>query len=147
MACSEAAVTVLRRSPMPLRTLLNRWKSPRRSTDPDRRSRARRAEGLLALEALEGRRALAVTAPTIRLMVASDTGVKGDGITRLAQPAFAGFAPRGAYVAVYAQGDTLLGVARANLKPRYYKTPRGVIGLHRNAYYREADILALFRKR
>jgi len=101
---------------MPLRTLLNRWKSPRRSTDPDRRSRARRAEGLLALEALEGRRALAVTAPTIRLMVASDTGVKGDGITRLAQPAFAGFAPRGAYVAVYAQGDTLLGVARANLK-------------------------------
>jgi len=38
-------------------------------------------------------------------------------------------------------------VARANLKPRYYKTPRGVIGLHRNAYYREADIVALFRKR
>ena len=36
-------------------------------------------------------------------------------------------------------------VARAGLKPRYFKTPRGVIGLHRNAHYREADVLALYR--
>jgi hypothetical protein len=76
----------------------------------------RRAVSPLALEPLEVRRALAVAAPTIRLMAASDTGVKGDGITRVALPAFAGFAPRGAFVAVYAQGDNLLGVARANIK-------------------------------
>lgn len=37
-------------------------------------------------------------------------------------------------------------VSRAGLKPRYYKTPRGIIGLHRNAYYRKADILRLYRK-
>ena len=37
-------------------------------------------------------------------------------------------------------------VARAGLKPRYFKTPRGIIGLHRNAYYRKADILRLYRK-
>lgn len=36
-------------------------------------------------------------------------------------------------------------VARAHLKPRYYRTPRGVIGLHRNAYYNEASVRALFR--
>ncbi len=49
-------------------------------------------------------------------MATSDTGVKGDGITRLDRPAFAGFAPRGTYVAVFANGDSLLGVARANAK-------------------------------
>jgi hypothetical protein len=37
-------------------------------------------------------------------------------------------------------------VARAGLKPRYFKTRRGIIGLHRNAYYRKADILRLYRK-
>lgn len=37
-------------------------------------------------------------------------------------------------------------VARAGLRPRYFKTPRGIIGLHRNAYYRKADILRLYRK-
>ena len=37
-------------------------------------------------------------------------------------------------------------VTRAGLKPRYFKTPRGIIGLHRNAYYRKADILRLYRK-
>ena len=37
-------------------------------------------------------------------------------------------------------------VSRAGLKPRYFKTPRGIIGLHRNAYYRKADILRLYRK-
>jgi hypothetical protein len=37
-------------------------------------------------------------------------------------------------------------VFRAGLRPRYFKTPRGIIGLHRNAYYRKADILRLYRK-
>ena len=37
-------------------------------------------------------------------------------------------------------------VARAGLKPRYFKTPRGIIGLHRNAYYRKADIMRLYSK-
>ena len=36
-------------------------------------------------------------------------------------------------------------VARAGLKPRYFKTARGIIGLHRNAYYWKADILRLYR--
>ena len=37
-------------------------------------------------------------------------------------------------------------VSRAGLKPRYFKTSRGIIGLHRNAYYRKADILRIYRK-
>lgn len=101
---------------MPLRTLFDHWKSARRTSGFKRPAQPRRATPPLALEPLEVRRALAVTAPSIRLMVASDTGVKGDGITRVAQPAFAGSAPRGTYVAVYAPGDNLLGVARANVK-------------------------------
>ena len=37
-------------------------------------------------------------------------------------------------------------VSRAGLKPRYFKTARGIIGLHRNAYYWKADIIRLYRK-
>lgn len=37
-------------------------------------------------------------------------------------------------------------VLRANLKPRYYKTARGVSGLHLNAYYRKADLDRLIPK-
>lgn len=37
-------------------------------------------------------------------------------------------------------------VARANLKPRYFKTSRGISGLHLNAYYRKADLDRLLRK-
>ena len=37
-------------------------------------------------------------------------------------------------------------VARAFLKPRYFKTARGISGLHLNAYYRRADLDRLFRK-
>jgi hypothetical protein len=37
-------------------------------------------------------------------------------------------------------------VSRAGLKARYFKTSRGIIGLHRNAYYLKADILRLYRK-
>jgi len=29
---------------------------------------------------------------------------------------------------------------RAGLRPRYWKTPRGIIGLHKNAYYRKTDL-------
>ena len=36
-------------------------------------------------------------------------------------------------------------ISRAGLKPRYFKTSRGIIGLHRNAFYRKADILRLYR--
>lgn len=31
-------------------------------------------------------------------------------------------------------------IARARLKPRYFKTPRGIIGLHLNAHYRKTDL-------
>ena len=37
-------------------------------------------------------------------------------------------------------------VARSNLKPRYFKTARGVSGLHLNAFYRKADLDRLIRK-
>jgi len=37
-------------------------------------------------------------------------------------------------------------IARAGIKPTYYKTPRGIIGLHQNAYYKKADLDRLFRK-
>ena len=37
-------------------------------------------------------------------------------------------------------------VERSNLEPRYFKTPRGVSGLHRNAYYRKADLDRLVSK-
>jgi len=36
-------------------------------------------------------------------------------------------------------------IARAGLKPRYFKTRRGIIGIHRNAYYLESAVMALFR--
>jgi hypothetical protein len=38
-------------------------------------------------------------------------------------------------------------IARAGLKPKYYKTPRGIIGLHQNAYYRKSELDRLFAKR
>jgi predicted DNA-binding transcriptional regulator len=36
-------------------------------------------------------------------------------------------------------------VARAGLKPRYFKTSRGVSGLHQNAYYWKPDLDRLYR--
>jgi hypothetical protein len=38
-------------------------------------------------------------------------------------------------------------VARAGLKPKYWKTPRGIIGLHLNAFYKKAELDRLFGKR
>jgi predicted transcriptional regulator len=36
-------------------------------------------------------------------------------------------------------------VSRAGLKPKYWKTPRGIIGLHLNAYYLKADLDRLYK--
>jgi len=58
---------------------------------------------------------LVVPPPTIALAAASDTGIKGDGITRLARPSFAGAAPARSSVVVYADGQ-LLGTATANVR-------------------------------
>ena len=38
-------------------------------------------------------------------------------------------------------------IARAGLKPKYYKTPRGIIGLHLNAFYKKTDLDQVMRKR
>jgi predicted DNA-binding transcriptional regulator len=38
-------------------------------------------------------------------------------------------------------------IARAGIKPKYYKTPRGIIGLHHNAYYKKTDLDRVMRKR
>ena len=37
-------------------------------------------------------------------------------------------------------------VTRSGLKPKYFKTRRGMIGLHMNAYFLKADVLRLYRK-
>jgi hypothetical protein len=37
-------------------------------------------------------------------------------------------------------------IERARVKPKYFKTSRGVSGLHLNAYYRKADLGRLLRK-
>jgi predicted transcriptional regulator len=36
-------------------------------------------------------------------------------------------------------------VARAGLKPKYWKTPRGIIGLHLNAFYKKAELDRLYK--
>ncbi len=56
-----------------------------------------------------------VAPPSVALAVASDTGIRGDGITRLARPSFAGAAPARSSVVVYADGQ-LLGITRANVR-------------------------------
>lgn len=35
-------------------------------------------------------------------------------------------------------------IERARLKPKYFKTARGISGLHLNAYYRKTDLTALY---
>jgi len=69
----------------------------------------------MGVESLEQRLALAVAAPSIGLAAASDTGVRGDGITRLVRPVFAGTAAARSSVVVYADGQ-LLGVATATVR-------------------------------
>lgn len=80
----------------------------RHGGDVGRRNRAVATK----VEPLEQRMALTVAAPSIGLAVASDTGIRGDGITRLVRPAFVGVAPARSNVVVYADGR-LLGVTRA----------------------------------
>ncbi len=59
--------------------------------------------------------ALTVAAPSIGLTAASDTGIRGDGITRLVRPVFAGAAAARSKVVVYADGQ-LLGVTTATAR-------------------------------
>jgi hypothetical protein len=86
---------------------------------PTRRRRlaasARSRKTPISLESLEQRLALAVAAPSIGLAAASDTGIRGDGITRLVRPVFAGAAPARSSVVVYADGQ-LLGVTTATAR-------------------------------
>ena len=71
----------------------------------------RNRETPVGLETLEQRMAL-TAAPTFALTAASDTGIRGDGITRLARPVFAGVAPARSAVVVTIDNQ-LLGVATA----------------------------------
>jgi hypothetical protein len=81
----------------------------------------------VGIESLEQRMALTVAAPSIRLAAASDTGIRGDGITRLVRPVFTGSAPARASVVVYADGtNNLLGVATATARGAWsLATPAG----------------------
>lgn len=65
------------------------------------------------LEQLEQRMALTVSPVTIRLAPASDTGVRGDGITRLAQPMLIGSAPARSTVSIRTTDGGLIGIAKA----------------------------------
>jgi hypothetical protein len=69
----------------------------------------------IGVESLEQRLALAVAAPSIGLAAASDTGIRGDGITRLARPVLTGVAPARSSVVVYADGQ-LLGITAATAR-------------------------------
>ena len=81
----------------------------------------RKPAGSIGLESLEPRIALTVLPanvppPSVALTAASDTGVRGDGVTRLSRPTFTGRAPARSTVVVYT--DALrtqpLGTVRAN---------------------------------
>ena len=72
----------------------------------------RNREVSMGLEPLEQRMALTVAAPSIRLAAASDTGIRGDGITSVVRPVFTGIAPARSSVFVYADGKPL-GVVTA----------------------------------
>lgn len=73
---------------------------------------------------MEARIALTVSAPTIDLTPQTDSGVRGDRLTRFAAPAFTGVAPVGARVFV-ASGATVIGSAVANSRGAWtLQTPR-----------------------
>ncbi|MFM8891495.1 MAG: Ig-like domain-containing protein [Planctomycetia bacterium] len=67
----------------------------------------------LGVERMEQRIALTVAAPTIDLTPQTDSGVRGDRLTRFAAPAFTGVAPVGTRVFV-ANGETVIGSALTN---------------------------------
>ena len=56
----------------------------------------------------------ASSAPTISLISASDSGVKGDGITNVVTPTLTGKADANAWVNIYKGGSTLLATTQAN---------------------------------
>ena len=64
---------------------------------------------------MEERIALTVSAPTIDLTPQTDSGIRGDRLTRFAAPAFTGVAPVGTRVFV-ANGATVIGSAVANVR-------------------------------
>lgn len=68
---------------------------------------------VIDLEQLEQRMALTVSPVSIRLAPVSDTGLRGDGITRLAQPTFVGLAPARSTVSIFADGLPI-GTAKAS---------------------------------
>jgi large repetitive protein len=95
-----------------LHSILRAWNAPRRPVG----SAARRIHrATIGLESLEPRLALTVAAPDIGLAAASDTGTRGDGITRLTRPVFTGTAPARSSVVVYADGQ-FLGIAKASVR-------------------------------
>ena len=103
---------------MPLSLLQSIVRTCVSATRPTQRRRAvglRSREASMGLESLEQRMALTVAAPSIGLTAASDTGIRGDGITRLARPVFAGAAAARSSVVVYADGR-LLGVTTATAR-------------------------------
>ena len=78
----------------------------------------------MGIESLEQRMALSVSTPSIRLAAASDSGIKGDGITRVAQPVLTGVAAKGSLVSVWDNGGALTGVAKAGVSGAWsLKTP------------------------
>ena len=104
---------------------------PSRKSDAPLRQRSAGTTGIargvrkpaasIGLESLEPRIALTVLPanvppPSVALTAASDTGVRGDGVTRLSRPTFTGRAPARSTVVVYT--DALrtqpLGTVRAN---------------------------------
>ena len=104
---------------MPLSLLQSIVRTCVAATKPTRQRRSaaglRSREASMGLESREQRMALTVAAPSIRLAAASDTGVRGDGITRLARPVFAGAAPARSSVVVYADGQ-LVGITTATVR-------------------------------
>jgi hypothetical protein len=79
------------------------------------RSAKKLRKTVVDLEQLEQRMALTVSPVSIRLAPASDTGIRGDGITRLAQPTLIGSAPARSTVSVFADGLPI-GTAKASPK-------------------------------
>lgn len=94
--------------PLPLlQSIVRTYVAATRPTQRRRAAGLRSREASMGLESLEQRMALTVAAPSIRLAAASDTGVLGDGITRLGRPVFVGTAPARSIVVVYADGQPL----------------------------------------
>jgi hypothetical protein len=94
----------------------------RRRSAPSLRNR----KAAMGVESLEQRMAL-TAAPFIGLAPASDTGARGDGITRIANPVFTGVAPARSMVSVFADGQ-LLGTTKASVRGAWsLRTPAPLV--------------------